>query len=231
MTYEDVALATLARTMEWDAEFPSTRLPMFRRIGTRQQQLFSIASKLNPEYFGRCATGDLDASGCLDLRDLATAAAPVDQAAGIQHIEVNDPGTGVHATGTEVTVVSIADHDAEVVPRATVRDFVIRGVDLDLEGVVSLDVYYPRVSDMPAVGEDGTTDLELLEQHQELLVIDLTKDLIRKTLDMGPEPKAAVTAILEGEEATLMANYLEDIRGFAIEQAHRFSEPIPTATR
>jgi len=231
MTYEDVVIATLARTLEWDAEFPSTRLPMFRRIGIRQQQLFCLASKSNPDYYGRCATGDIDANGCLDLRDLATAVAPVDQAAGVQYIEINDPGTGVHPTGTEVHIISIGDQAADIAPRATLRDFIIRGIDLDLEGVISLDVYYPRVPDMPLVGEDGTTVLELLEQHQELLVIDLTKDLIRKTIDLSPEVKAAVKGILDQEEADALANYLEDIRGFAIDQAHRFSEPIPTATR
>ncbi len=233
MTYDEVVEAALARTMDWDGEFPSSRLPMFRRVGTRQQQLFSFASKVNPDYYGRCATGDIDANGCLDLRDLAGATAPVDQAAGIQYIEVKDAGT--HPTllpGDEVHMVSVADQlNAEVAPRVTVRDFVIRGVGSDLTGVVSLDVFYPRVTDMPLVGEDGTTVIELLEQHQELLVIDLTKDLVRKTMGMEVAVKAAIQGILDTEESVALENYLEDIKAFSIGQKHRFSEPAPTATR
>lgn len=232
MNYLDVVEAALARTLDWDGDFPSSRLPMFRRIGQRQQQLFSLASKANPDYYGRCATGDIDANGCLDLRDLGTAAAPIDQAAGIQYIEVNDAGTHpTLVTGDEVNMVSVADRDAEEAPRVTVRDFVIRVVGTDLDLVVSLDVYYPRVTDLPLVGEDGTTDLELLEQHQELLVIDLTKDLVRKTMGMDTVVKGAIMTVLTEEESISLDNYAEDIKAFAVGQKHRFSEPAPTATR
>ena len=128
-------------------------------------------------------------------------------------------------------MVSIADKDADVAPRITVRDFIIRGVGTDFTGVVSIRIFYPRIPDMVAFTENGTTEIELLEQHQELLIIDLTKDLLRKTIQMVPEVKTAATGILDSEETKALADYLEDVNAFAIGQSHRFSEPTGQATR
>ncbi len=203
---------------------------MYRRIGKRQQQLMSMASKVSPDYHGACATGDLDSTGCLDLRDLETAAG-LDQAGVIQRLEVNDPGTSGLPTGTQVHLISRDDLKAAVAPRATLRDRIIRGIEPDLDGVTSIDVYYGRIADMPATAEDGTTDLEMHEVHQELLIIDLTKDLVRKALELSPEAKAAILAILDVEEQAALADYTNDVAAFASAQEKRFSEPPPTATR
>ena len=203
MQYEEIVTGALARMLDWGNEFPSARMPMYRRISQRQQQLFSLASKLNPDYYGRCVIGAFDGEGCLDLRDLVDLAT-VDQAAGIQFVEVNDVGTNVvRVSGEEVNMVSIADKDADVAPRITVRDFIIRGVGTDFTGVVSIRIFYPRIPDMVAFTENGTTEIELLEQHQELLIIDLTKDLLRKTIQMVPEVKTAATGILDSGGAGL----------------------------
>lgn len=230
MTYEEIVENALARTLDFDGQFPSSRRPMYRRIGKRQQQLMSIASKVSPDYHGVCATGDLDANGCLDLRDLATAAG-LDEAAAIQRFEVNDPGTGIHPTGTKIHLVSIDDVKAAVAPRATMRDRFIKGIEPDLDGVTSIDVYYARIADMPLATEDGSTTLDMHDQHQELLIIDLTKDLVRKALQIEPESKAAILQILDNEETGALADYATDLSGFASNQEKRFSEPPPTATR
>lgn len=230
MTYEEVVEAALARTLDWDGEFPSTRLPMYRRIGTRQQQLFSMASKVNPDYYGSEAGAPLDAQYRLDLKDLA-GLADLDQALGVQRIIILDAGASSYTAGDEVNIVSIDDIDADLPPRVTIRDQIIKGVGTDLVDVVSLCVKYPRVSDMPENSEDGTTDIQLIEAYQELLVIDLTKDLVRKCMSMDPTVKAAVQQVLNEEEQELLAMYMADVRAFAIGQHQRFGEPVSTATR
>lgn len=230
MTYEEVVENVLARTLDFDGQFPSSRRPMYRRIGKRQQQLMSMASKVSPDYHGACATGALDATGCLDLRDLETAVG-LDQAGVIQRFEINDPGTGVFPTGTQVHLVSRDDVKAGIAPRATLRDRIIKGIEPELDGVASIDVYYGRIADMPLAAEDGTTLLEMHEVHQELLIIDLTKDLVRKALELSPEAKAAILAILDVEEQAALADYTNDVAAFASAQEKRFSEPPPTATR
>lgn len=231
MTYEDVVIAALARTLDWDGEFPSARQPMYRRIGKRQQQLFTMASKINPDYWGTCAIATIDPTDLnVDLR-LLDGGLNVDQSVGVQRIEIQDEGTSSLTSGDQVHIVSINDRDAELAPRVTIRDLIIASVGTDLTGVTSLAVYYPRYPDMPATSEDGTTALELQQAHDELLVIDLTKDLVRKTLSMDPATKTAIQGLLDAEEKEALGPYLDDVGAFAVGQAHRFSEPRPTSTR
>jgi len=230
MTYEEVIENALARTLDWDGEFPSTRLPMYRRVGVRQQQLFSMASKINPDYYGTEAGADLDSEYRLDLKDL-DGAANLDQACGVQRVVILDPGTSTYVADDEVNIVSIDDIDADLPPRVTIRDQIVKGVGTDLALVTSLCVKYPRYADMPANTEDGTTDIELQQPYQELLVIDLTKDLVRKCLSMETEVKAATQTILNEEEQELLVIYMADVKAFAIGQHQRFSEPVSIATR
>lgn len=231
MTFEEVVENALARTLEFDAVFPSTRLPMYRRIGVRQQQLFTLASKLNPDYYGSEAGGPLDAYYQMDLKDLA-GLVDLDQAVGIQRVEILDHGThATYADGDEVNIVSIDDIDADLAPRVTIRDQVIKGVGTDLALVTSLCVKYPRVADMPASSEDGTTDIELHEPHQELLVVDLTMYLVKKCLSLETGAKAAILENLKSEAGELGAGYLSDVKDYAIGARHRFSEPVRTATK
>ncbi len=230
MTYEEVVENALARTLEWDGEFPSTRLPMYRRIGVRQQQLFSMASKVNPDYYGSEAAAALDSEYRLDLKDL-DGLATLDQAAGVQRVIILDPGASIYVAGDEVNIVSIDDIDADLPPRVTIRDQIVKGVGTDLINVVSLCVKYPRYADMPLNTEDGTTDIQLQEPYQELLVIDLTKDLVRKTLSLEVGVKAAIGETLKEEETELLTVYMADVAAFQIGQHHRFSEPVSTATR
>ncbi len=226
MTYEEVVEAALSRTLEWDGEFPSTRLPMYRRIGTRQQQLFTKASKVNPAYYGVKAGAALDANLELDLRDMAGVPA-VNQSVGVQRVEINDAGTSSYTTGDRVAIVDIDDIEADLAPRVSLRDFILKSIGTDLNNVVSLCVYYPRYPDMPDNDEDGTTDIELSETFSELLVIDLTKYLLRKTIGLEQSVKATLMGALDEEEQEELAVYLADVGAFGIGQSHRFSEPQP----
>ncbi len=230
MTYEEVVENALARTLDWDGEFPSSRLPMYRRVGVRQQQLFSMASKINPDYYGQRAGAALDAQYRLDLRDL-DGATDLDQAVGVQRVEIEDAGTSSYASGDEVNIVSVDDIEADIAPRVSIRDQIIKGVGTDLLNVVSLCVYYPRFADMPDDDEDGTTDIQLIQAYQELLVIDLTKDLVRKCLSIEPDVKSAIQQILNEEEQELLTIYMADVKAYSIGQHQRFSEPVSTGTR
>jgi hypothetical protein len=230
MTYEEVVEAAMARGLDWDADFPSTRLPLYRRIGTRQQQLFTVASKANPDYYGVKAGAALDANDELDLRDLAGLPA-VDQAAGVQRIEIGDHGTSSYADGDEVHTISIDDPDAALAPRVTLRDFVIKGYGTDLDNVTSLCVYYPRYPDMPENDEDGSSELTMADRYSELLVIDLTKYLVKKTLTLEADVKSRILEELKVEEQELFASYMSDVGAFTIGQSRRHSEPPTTATR
>lgn len=229
MTYEEVVEASLSRTLEWDGEFPSTRLPLYRRIGTRQQQLFTKASKMNPAYYGVKAGAALDANLELDLRDMAGVPA-VNQAVGVQRVEIGDHGTSAYADGDRVAIVDIDDIEADLAPRVFLRDFVLGSIGTDLTNVTSLCVYYPRYPDMPANTEDGSTDIEISETFSELLVIDLTKYLLRKTLGLEQAVKATLMGALDEEEQEELAVYTADIGAFGLGQSHRFSEPQPGDT-
>lgn len=230
MRYEEIVVNALARTLEFDAEFPSTRLPMYRRVGTRQQQLYTFASKRNPDFYGVSASANLNADDELDLKDMAGVPA-VNQSVGVQRVEICDHGTSTYTDGDRVNIVSIDDIEADLAPRATLRDYVIKGVGTDLNNVTSLCVYYPKYPDMPDTDEDGTTEISIAEAHAELLIIDLTKHLLRKCMSMEATVKAAHMASLTEEEGEALAAYLADIDAFGIGQSHRFSEPAGATTR
>jgi len=230
VTYEEVVENALSRGLDFDAEFPSTRLPMYRRVGVRQQQIFNLAARKNPDYYGVQAAGTLDANFRISLADLV-GHATLDQATAIQSILILDAGASAYAAGDEVNIVSIDDVDGDLAPRVTIRDRIIQGVGTDLTSVVSLCVKYSRVPDPAETDEDGSTAIEVHEPHVELLVIDLTIHLARKTLSMEPEVKAAVISSLREEEKELLTVYFDEVINFALGQHHRFSEPVGTATR
>lgn len=228
-TLEQLVIAALARALDFDAEVPSTRQVHWRRLQLRQQQLFTMGSQLNPDYYGVAATGILDTNDSLDLKDLATTAL-VDQAVGIQRIEIENIGTSSFTTGDEVNIVSIDDVDADMSPRVTIRDFIIKSVGTDLNLVTSLCVFYPRIPDLIQEAL-GTETVQLPEQYQELLVVDLTREMVGKTLDMDQAAKGTAMGILATEESVLLERYVQEMATFQHGQKHRFSEPVPSSTR
>ena len=228
-TTEDLALVAMSRALEFSSEVPTTRSLMWRRLQVRQAQLFAMAAKLNPDYFGALAEGTLDGTLRVDLRDLVGDAI-LDPAGTVQRVEIKNIGTSALVSGDRVNLVSIDDVDAELAPRMTLRDFVLKGVGTDLTGVTSVCVAYSRVPDVIAAA-DGTEIFSLPDQYQELLVVDLTRDLLRKTLALGVEERATAIALVEAEEAPLLADYQAEVAVFPQGASHRFSEPPGTTTR
>lgn len=96
-------------------------------------------------------------------------------------------------------------------PRITVRDRVLRGVGSDLDGVGSIKVYYPKRPDARMVRD---TKIGLPEPYDELLVIDLARSMLSKTLDIEPESRIAAIQALSAEENDLLAAFEAHVRTF-----------------
>lgn len=217
MTAEEITLAALFRALEFTNTVPSTRSVLYRRIGVRQQQLFARAASVNADYFGICATGGLD-DGAADLGDFAP---PVEAPESITRVEIADPGSSPYDEGTEIRVVPSTDVGVELPPRMTLRNRVLRQVSTDLAGVLSIRVAYSRVP--LAIGPaDGAVTVQIPAPHDELLVVDLTKTMLTKGVDMDGAARGAALELLATEEAELLLAFDSHVASFAGNRSARF---------
>lgn len=220
MTAEEAAILAMARTSEITDQYPATRSLMYRRLGLRQRELMGMAARRNPDYYGVCAVSTLDALTATDLNDIIE---PVPTPELLQEVTVADAGTSQWASGTVINIVPRDQRDAELPPRATLRDLVLQGVDDDLANVVSVEIFYSRLS-----AEFGPFDkdsvLELQHPHNELLIIDLTRHLIRKATRLPANIRADVIQQLDAEEKPLLDAYLAHVDAY-VPQTSRFTRP------
>lgn len=210
MTYDEIATAALARVSELPGGVPQNRSVLYRRIGTRQHQLFQHAAAVNPDYFGVCVTGPLDGGAC-DLWVVAEDAPPV---ARVVRVEVAEPGASEYAPHQEIHVTSLSDPEAAFPPRCTLRDGVLRSVGSDLDGVLRVRVFYAR-SSREVKPTDGAASAELPAEWQELLVIDAARDLVRRALSPAADVKAALGELLKAEEDELLARFDAHLQEYA----------------
>jgi len=195
---------------------------MYRRLSVRQQQLFARAAAINPEYYGVCAVAPLS-NGAVDLKDLGD---PVYRADSLSRIEIADKGTSGYANGDEVHVVALTDPDAALPPRVTVRNGVVAQVGTDLNGVVSLRVFYSRLP-LSIGPNDGSKELELLDPFQELLVVDLARYLVEHTLGLDATLRGQALPLLEAEEKDLLALFDAHVKAYtAAAETGRFGRTI-----
>lgn len=224
MTFQEIVDNAKARATDFGATFPSTARVLYRRIEIHQQELFSQATRVNPDYFGVSAEGTLDANGAADIKD-QQASLGVDPAANITRVEVDDAGTHpTLVTGDEINVVSLNDVEAALAPRMTLRNFLLKQVGTDLAGVVSINAFYSYRPENKTTPLDGTEDAELPPVYQELLVIDLTKWMVRMTLALTTEVKAASLAALSEEEDEMSGIFLAEVTDYAGAQVSRFGD-------
>lgn len=209
MTFEEIRQAALARLMEFTDRAPSGQAVPYRRIAVRQQFLFAEAARANPEYAGVCAVGGV-VNGAADLAQMAP---PVKRPEAITLVEVVDGGETWPA-GTRITIVPTEDPDG-IPPRARLRNRVIVGVGDELGNVASIRVHYPYIPEGPAPAENGEREVEMAGPYDELLVIDLTRELMRKALTVAPDDRLAVVNLLNEEEAPLLAAWLAHAAGYA----------------
>lgn len=210
MTFEDVRHAALARLMEYGDRWPHGRSAPYRRIGVRQQQLFAMAARANPEYAGVCAIGML-VDGQANFADMQP---PVLRPEAITLVQIHDPGESDYEVGQRVTIVTADDPDG-LAPRALLRHQVLIGVGADLAGVAKIKVWYPYIPEPTAREEDGSREVEIPEPHSELLVVDLARDYVRKTLSLAPDVRAAIIQRHDEEEAPMLAEWIAHVRGYA----------------
>lgn len=224
LTCEEIVVQAMSRVSDVTDSFPKTRSIMYRRIGVRQHQLFARAAKVNAEYFGTSSWATLDANGAADLADFIS---PVPTPEQIQMVTVHEIDVGSpYAVGDEIALVSVADTGAELAPRMTLRDGVLRQVGTDLATVNAVRVWYSRQPD--ALGPtDKDTATELPTPWDELLVVDLTRHLLRSA--KRTEERAAVLVALNEEETELLLGFDSHVADYAARR-ERFSRP-PQGTR
>ncbi|MCK5652011.1 MAG: hypothetical protein KAJ42_11565 [Gemmatimonadetes bacterium] len=222
MTYDEIVEHAKERGLFFGMTFPTTNRVLFRRIEIRQQEIFSQAARVNPDYFGVSASGPLDAEFRVNLADLDVSV-DVDPAANLTRVEIEDGGT--HPTlveGDQVNVVPFTDIEADLAPRMTLRNFILQGVGTDLVGVASVSIFYGYRPENKAQPFDGFENAELPDPYQELLVIDLMKWVLKQTLGMDVEGKATAIAALGEEEAEMSGAFLTEVGDFAGAQVSRF---------
>lgn len=216
-TVEDLTIQALARCDEYGASYPSVHSVMYRRLGVRQQQLFSAAARINPEYFGLQADGTLDTNGeiSLALTGDPDATSPVPNMELISKIEVlaNDGSVDALPVGTEIYVVPITDLDAALAPRLTIRGGTFAPVGTDLATVTQIRVYY-SYRPFRLEPDSESTPIELPEPFHDLLVVDLARFLLRKSASLTKEVRDVAMAALQTEEAESLANFLAHVKEF-----------------
>lgn len=219
MTAEEIAVMALARAAEFSQKVPSARSVMYRRIGIRQQQLYARAAKVNPDWAGTMGTAALVAWNglrAIDLADLVTSSADL-----ITRIEIYDKGTSALVNGQEVNIVTLADPDAADAPRVIIRDRIVQAYNNELNNVTSLAIHFSKVP-LAIAATGGALAVELPEPHVELLVIDLTRHLLQKTIALAASERTAAIGALDAEEAPVLEAFDEHVRSYSDATVARF---------
>lgn len=204
----DAALAEVGRF--FDAE-TSPESIWIARISTRQEELFERASKVNSNYHGVCATGTLDANGAIDLEDMDGVGSNPPAPDQVQRVEIADKGTSSLTNGQRVNIVDIDDPDASIAPRATLRDHVLRQVGTELDGVVSVTVYYAR-RPLPLTADTESVDLR--GSHAYLLVWDLAVYMARRAPHVDEAQRQTAIKSFRDEEGPALERFDRHVAAF-----------------
>ena len=89
----------------------------------------------------------------------------------------------------------------------------LRQVGTDLAGVTSIRAYY-SARPFRIDPDDGAVVIRLPEPFHDLLVVDLTQYLLRKTATIAAEVRGVAMQSLKVEEDELLVNFLEDVRAY-----------------
>ncbi len=219
LTADQVVDQAFGRAAEFGGSYPSARGPMYRRVGYKQRHLFQRAAIANPERYGVCANSALT-TGMVDLNDIVS---PVPVPAIVHRVEVLDPGSSAYAVGTEITIVGLDDAEAELAPRAFLRNGVLIGYGTDLDGVTTVRIYYPRLPDLFLL-TDATKVVELEAPWDTILEVDLAIWLVEKATKMPQEVRAAALASLASEGSALEKDFLQWAADYA-PMVSRFANP------
>jgi hypothetical protein len=222
VTPDEVVDLAIGYASRYTDDIPTARAVLYRRISTRQRELFIYVASIDPEVYGEEILAEL-VDGALDIGALEQSddVYPVER---IDQVLVEDPGANVlRVAGEEITIVRAGDPSVSVPPRATYRSQVLRQVGSDLVGINTVRVYYSRRP--RPIGLDGSGTIEFLEPFQELLVYDLAKEIILRADDMegGPHSREAVMDKMEEAEEKMFDSLTQHISNLAAARTDRFS--------
>lgn len=211
MTVQEIIDAALARGAEFGAQFPNSLDVSRRRIQAHQEVLFAHAADINRDYVGRDAVLALTDGACdtglLDPKPMR-----------IVRVFVEDAGTSGITAGRKINIVPIDDLVSALAPRATLRDGLIAQVAAELADVVSIRVWYSK---RPAELTDPTVVPQLPTQYHELLVIDLAKQLVRKTIGLSDTSRDDILEVLQTEYDDMFGDYTAHLRNYNFAETAR----------
>lgn len=222
VTVETMVRQALGRVGDVTDTYPSTRGPMYRRIGVRQRQIFAHVAQVNPDYYGANTAINLVA-GVADLTTLDELPEV------LQRVEIANPGTSAYAVGREVAIVSLTDPDGELAPRVTFRQSVLAQVGSDLVNVASLRVWHSRMPASIAVNDSGGTFLLLDQPWDALLELDLAGWVVGKASAIPADVRAAALAMFKAEETQLVSDFDAHLKTVA-PVVQRFLSPLARTT-
>jgi hypothetical protein len=145
-------------------------------ISTAEQSLYLEAAEYNPDFFGKeGVTASRSSGGSWNLRSAPSNVTAVSQ---VEIDTITGTVSGLSA-GDRVNMISIRDPEAELSPRAYLRDLVIREyndeLSTDASNYVSrLKIFY---SFLPSTRTDPEDELDLPDQWSPLLVLPLARIL------------------------------------------------------
>lgn len=217
MNVGQIIEAALARAMEFHQNIPNTESVSIRRIDAHQQELFAYTAGIAREYIGRSGVLTL-AAGIADTADLNPLAMR------IVLVRIQDEGSSDYEALQRVNIIPVDDPDAALAPRATLRDGLITGYDGELDDVTSLMVDYCKRPGTLTVAADVP---EFAVQYHEILVIDLTKQMIRKTIGLNSTSREEILEILQEEYDETLGQYEAHLRNFSFAEVSRHGRTAP----
>lgn len=230
MDFDQIIAAGRARALDFGSDWPGTTSVLYRRIQIREQDLFSQASRVNPDYFGVNTVGVLDVNTDVNLKTLEDEASPIFPTSSITRVEIEDPGTHPdYQACDKVSIISPSGADAALAPRMILRNFVLhgyKGPTGDMQGVTSVCIYYGYRPANRALPMDGTELAELPPVYQELLVLDVTEYLLKMTQELAPERKSAALAQVQTEIASWSGTFMAEVTDYAGAQVSQFGAVV-----
>jgi hypothetical protein len=198
-TAKQIIEAAYARSTFNDPDKLATNSELIAVIDRRLKQLYSVASRANPAYFGTSA----NATGVASAYTRPTDAELVMRVEGV---------SGVVASGTEISIVPFEDRNAEMAPVVYLfgSSYISPGGAGNPAATDTIKFYYskrhPNLD--PTLASDhatNTLDTSWPEQFNDLLVLHVAKYLATK------DNRTAEIQVLNGEEAALIEVFMRHL--------------------
>ena len=196
----------------------NVRSVLYDRASLREAQLFDLANARNPGLFAASAIAEV-VQGAVNARELLTGTVTVDEgetppepAQRIIVVRVEDAGTSPYAYGDEVNIVPLDEPTTSAYPpRVTYASGVFSQVGTDLDGVAKLRFHYSRRPQPMRLASDPVS---LPEPYSRLLVYDLAKFMVRRTVAVPLDVRTFVMGMFGELEKELTEQFVAYVDGF-----------------